>query len=393
MSTFAREGFTHMINTVPDENGAAIPPSRAFALNVWQDLLSESNKYFTVVETDGTGGTAITDAKRVILKPTLALDPLWNTDKWHIYFEVKGSAIIPNPDPSNPGTVTVQDRGFFMKIGSDTQLATIATIPSSIKEFPLVPARFWRFFADQANLLGVTVDYPRLSIKYPMAYRLTMVERGFVFASWTQVLTEDLHKMGVVCVQRGVGCDGTVSTTGQKPLYMVSNVAATGSTLGPSTGFIWTDGPFNAWFGSIVRETDDSTMQPPWQTASIGSNSTIQGFRTNTNMIMDPLEAQGNVLNYFPARWDQPVTTDTGEYILIFPFGLCSNRFAYSDEIDLLAVSKADAYQSGQSVPIGVYGETDRQYTAYNSNNQNVTPTYAGGIRVFLLTGGSTVND
>lgn len=390
MATFGREGFTHMINTVPDENGAAIPDSRAFALNVWQDLLSDNNRYFTVVETDGTGGTAINDAKRVLLKPTLDLDPLWDTDQWHVYFEVKGTAIIPNPD--GPGTINIQDRGFFMKVGSAAQLASISTIPASIKEFPLVPSRFWRFYGEQSSLLGVNVDYPRLSIKFPMAYRLTMVERGFVFASWTQVLTEDMHKMGVMCIQRGVGCDGTINTDGSKPLYMVSNISATGSTLGGSAVTIWTDGPWSAWFGSIIRETDDSTMQPPWTTSSVTSGS-IQGYRINTNMIMDPLEAQGNILNYFPTRWEQPVTTDTGEYILLFPFGLCSNRFAYSDEIDLIAVSKADAYQSGQAVPIGVYGETDRQYTAYNSNNQNTTPVFSGGIRVFLLTGGSTVTD
>ncbi|MNV07383.1 hypothetical protein D3C71_978080 [compost metagenome] len=346
---------------------------------------------FQLVEHNGGGG-GLAGATKIIMRPSLTVDPLWATDKWHVYFEVRGASRAPNPLAPVGGTyIYPANRGLYFRIGSDTQLATIASMSSSLYEYPIVPDQFYYLETEQINLIGLDDQNPRISARTPMAYQLSIAERGFAIGIWTQALTEDTRKMGIVCVQRGVSCDGTVASTGQKPLYMVTNVSATGSGL--SFGRDNNDGPRDLWFYSIVRESDTTQARPNWTTLT-GTQTPggVSGYRYNVNCISASNEPQGQSLNYFPTRWYTPVTTDTGEYILLFPFGLCTGRFAFSDEIDLIAVSKADAYQHGQAIQISVYNQL-REYTALNSNNQHISGgdgsgavNYDSGIRVFLMT-------
>lgn len=138
------------------------------------------------------------------------------------------------------------------------------------------------------------------------------------------------------------------------------------------------------------------TPMPVWDFAAPTASqnfyadaSTPNGsMNTFTTSISTNNEVGGNVIHRFPMTWNAPVTGDTGEYILVFPFGICSNRFAYTDELDLIAVSKADAYQSGQNIPLTVYGDS-RTYTAMSSNNAQYNNN--GGIRVFILSGSSEI--
>lgn len=374
MQTFERQGFTHMVADGNDRAGIPLEEAKAFATNLWRDMQTAG---FEVVATD-TGGTSINKTtKKVLFRPTIAIDPLWGTDKWHVYFEIGGTAVMTD----NAGQqYAVPDTGLYMVVGSDVQIPGVDTtkFAPGLSYYTYVPPRFNELTGPQTIVTGATQDYPRLSVKTPMAYRLTVVERGFVIGAWTQAITEDYRHMSVVCIQRGVGCDGTLATTNQKPLYMVTNTTPNNANF---SGVL--PGPKNLWFYSIVRESDSTVATPAWVTdQNLGSVNT---YPFNTNMICDPTEAKGTALNYFPTRWYTPVTTDTGEYILMFPFGLCTNRFAFSDEIDLIAVSKADAYQHGQTVPINVYGE-DREYTAYNSNNQSNGVNFDSGTRIFILT-------
>lgn len=396
MPFYSKQGFTVQIAPTGsvDDAGNPLTTDQALAYNLWTDMIAGG---FQVVTFDGA---TLRESKKVILRPSLAIDPLWTNDRWHVYFEVRGLSRAPNPlypGTGQPTNITPADRGLYFRIGSDVQLAaanlnTIST--SSLYEYPIIPDQFYFLESEQVALLGLDDQNPRISARTPMAYQLSIAERGFVIATWTQALTEDTRKMGIICVQRGVGCDGNITTTGQKPLYMVTNVSATGSQV--TTGRDGNnDGPRDLWFYSIVRETDTTQARPNWQSLTgSASPGNVSGYRYNVNCISAPNEPQGQSLNYFPTRWYTPVTTDTGEYILLFPFGLCTGRFAFSDEIDLIAVSKADAYQHGQAVQISVYDKI-REYTALNSNNQHIGPSdgtpgstvnYDSGIRVFVMT-------
>jgi len=389
MTTIAKEGLTYMIPGT-DEFGKPIDEANCLATNLLNDLLTNG---FEEVAKDGP---SIAASKKVILRPKIEVDPNWQSDPWHIYFEVKGNAIIKNP-ANLTQEITVADRGLYMRVGSPTQLPNIAGISTGIPEYPIIPQQYYTLTPDQLTSAGnITNTYPRVSTKTPMTYQLAIYNRGFAFVAWPQVFTEDLKFTTVFTIQRGVGCDGSVPSTGQKPLYLVTNVSATGSQVysGSATG--WNiDGPRTAWFYNVIREVDTTAPLPTWQSMTgNGSPSINDGPGNPINqpgnyalnytpaVISDPRELLGQSLNYFPTRWRTPVTNDNNEYILVFPFGLCTDRFAFSEEIDLIAVSKADAYQSEQIVPVDVYGQK-RSYIATSSNNQNVNND--SGIRVFVL--------
>lgn len=397
MPVYEKQGFTVQIAPTGsvDDAGNPLTTSQALAFNLWTDMLAGG---FQLVEHNGGAG-GLREATKIIMRPSLAVDPLWTTDKWHVYFEVRGNSRAPNPTaPVGGSYIFPTNRGLYFRVGSDTQLAGLSSMSTALSEYPIIPDQFYALFTgaggsfNQAALIGLDDQNPRISARTPMAYHLTIVERGFSLACWTQALTEDTTKMGVIVVQRGVSCDGTVASTGQKPLYMVTNVSATGSAL--VAGRDGNDGPRHAWFYSIVRESDTTQARPNWFTYGFSNAPGVIAdgyYKYNANVISCETEPQGQSLNYFPTRWKTPVTTDTGEYILLFPFGLCTGRFAFSDEIDLIAVSKADAFQHGQEVPINVYG-ADRKYRALNSNNQSPNVNYDSGIRVFLMFSGPGID-
>ncbi len=384
--TLSKEGFTHMVADGNDFAGNPLTAEKALAFNLFTDLVAAG---FQIVATD-TGNSLTEKTRKIILRPTAVVDPLAANvnDRWHVYFEVytgvsAARAVLNNPVTGND--VTMPDTGLYFKVGSEDQLKDIANVSTSLPYYPIVRSNFANYLtAEQRTYAGIgSAEWPRISIKTPMAYHLTVAERGFALMCWTQVLTEDMYHMGTVCIQRGVGCDGNMVVTGQKPLYMVTNVAPQGYQFDSLPDTMGSAIPH--WFGLIVRETDTAVTMPRWEGSTQISGP--DGFRYYPAFISDPNEPTGKVLNYFPIRWHTPVTTDTGEYVLIFPFGICSTRFAFADEIDLIAVSKADAFQASQQVPITVYGEA-RKYTARNSNNQWSAIAGNGGTRIFILSGG-----
>ena len=246
------------------------------------------------------------------------------------------------------------------------------------------------------TLTGISKDYtPRLYPSNPYGYTLTIVTRGFSLNIFPQASTEDLQQSGYYVVQRAMGCSGSMTTTGNIPLYLVTNVTSVtlDNTLSTANGVDSILGPQATWFARIIREKNITDQYPLWSPASAGYISTSIGSRGADYVLMetnisDNRELLGNVLHRFPDRWQGPVTRDTGEYVLLFPFGICSNRFAYTDELDLIAVSKANAYQSSQLVPVSVYTET-RKYLAGSSNNAQVGND--SGIRVFIYTDGPEI--
>lgn len=246
------------------------------------------------------------------------------------------------------------------------------------------------------SLTGLANSYsPRLYPSNPYSYTLTIVERGFALNIYPQASTEDLQQSGYFVVQRAMSCGGSVTSTGNTPLYLITNVTQTSLNKSSDTtkGIDSIPGPQASWFAEIIREQNIITPYPSWSVSSSGYMSTSYGsggqdyVLLNTN-ISDTREPLGNVLHRFPDRWQAPVTRDTGEYVLLFPFGICSNRYAYTDEIDLIAVSKANAYQATQPVPVTVYGQ-DRTYMAGTSNNTQVGND--SGVRVFLYIKGDEI--
>lgn len=392
--TVERSGFIRQIPTTEGRNDVA-HETRCLALNLWKDMLANG---FTLVDADGFDDI-LNASTKVVFAPTAAVDPLIATNPWRVYMEVYGSGRderFRDPVSGQSTTKTYPNTGIRIAFGTPEQIKSVTEISAGLTYYPIVPNQL-EFMPSGVGASSFTqVENPRIFDNSLMSYRLTIVPRGFVVAVWMQSFPEDLRRMGVVCVQRGVGCGGTVSTTGQTPLFLVTNVSPINTSRdgGAISGDnIYSAGPANQWFYQVIRESDTIVANPVFtryrdingNNVNIAENGNMALF---TNTLSDSQERGGQSLNYLPTRWYTPVTSDTGEYIMVFPFGLTTSRFAYSDEIDLIAISKADAYQSGQTVPLTVYNDS-REYTAYNSNNQSVN--YDSGIRVFIMTNGGGI--
>ena len=164
-------------------------------------------------------------------------------------------------------------------------------------------------------------------------------------------------------------------------------------------------GPTSTWYGYILRENDDiiyniyeniyegyikqinpNSAQGEWNLLNATVYDEFNYARLDTTLSY-PVPLTGKYLHHFPSYWDGPVTADNGDYLLILPYGICSKRFAYTDEVDLLGVSKADAYQKLQQITINLYSN-DRIYAALPSNNDLASANGHSGIRPFILIGG-----
>lgn len=334
---------------------------------------------FTLVESDNT----IMDiANRLIFKPSTAIDPCWETDPWYVGLTVwSGGARLGTT--SNPIEYPYTGLAISVIPTNPGQTPFIADF-NKYTWYPLLPATVGGGGPYVGNNNTATYTGPRIYNSRPYSYNLTIVNRGFAVNVYDQLETESMMNQGVFVVQRGVGCGGSINLEGKRPLYMVTNIMPLNFQLGAGAVPSAYAGPSPLWFHQIIREKDTILSKPGFQ--YIGTALTEEfSRRLVPSSISDGQERTGVILNRFPNRWRTPVTTDNGEYIMIFPYGICTNRFAYADEIDLIAVSKADAYQSGQIVPLNVYGQ-DREYTAFGSNN--VQAEYSNAVRVFLLTNG-----
>ena len=409
--SISRVSFTYMNNTTGD---STISSSSCLAYTLWNDMVANG---FTLVDSDtytGTGTSLVpaitTKTTIVVLKPGLAVDPLSATQPWIVVLKLRDGSKWPSfKSLTNAGMTTAG-----IQIGTNSSgYPIVQSFPNTGLDVAVIPVASTEVLPKVgdakitgANYLPVVPPLtcnandptPRIFPGKPYGYLLTIVPRGFALNIYDTTSTENIQLQGTICVQRAMSCGGTYVNTGNTPLYLVTNVSPlyVDSTRQPTDGISALPGPQPIWFSQIIREENVMIPLPSWNYAAPAAqnafysdidtpNSSMNSFTTT---ISTSSEIQGNVIHRFPMTWRAPVISDTGEYILVFPFGICSNRFAYTDELDLIAVSKADAYQSGQNIPLTVYGDK-RTYTAMSSNNAQYKNN--GGIRVFILSESSEI--
>lgn len=375
MAIFNYENNNFIYMVPPGANGTLLP--QCLAYNLWDQMVKHG---FKVIATNNAGNTSIDqNTVKVILEPKPETDPLIGSMKWRIYMEVFGSGSVPGPVDTNgqPTTQTVTNTGLRFCI----YVPTKAEDDDITKFNPALYPMYWIVPPTVYNPIG-NYQYPRLHASSAMSLSYTATNRGIVFATWANNSPDDWNNFSFVCIQRAVGCGGAVdvSANGQKPLFMVTNVCAIDAG---AQGF--GRGPRNGLWYQVLRESDTNVATPITALDPSGATASA-GVSLTNNYISDDLERLGTTLYRVPLKWTAPVISDTNQYHLIFPFGLCSGRFAYSDEIDLIAISKSDAYRLGQQIPINVYGESgDRLYNALMGNNAQQT---AGAVRLFVLADG-----
>lgn len=498
--TISRGNFTQL-----NVFSTGVDTSKCLAYNLWSDMIANG---FSIVAMDNSSTndqTLLNNTRFIILQPSTDIDPLWDTNKWYVAFNIiNRSAFINTPNNSstiNTPTITttqypdteLQVMAFGWEQNSSAPTIT-STVTNSVTTYsitgapgifvPVLPGLKYPNATSGDPTTGSV--YPRIWNLQPYTYRLTIAKRGFVFSLYDQTL-DNMNYNGIYCVQRGVDKTGTMRSDGQTPLYCVTNVisirrfydvetggeslttvpmnydnvatnnhkldlltnaldaeqiilnqsptqqggvSAASAAWGTAPKIDFTrdveqgPGPTSTWMGYTIREANDMIYQPtedffvgtkkfkwPQTHFEDGQGQILPQYQykicdyeryySNTTVFYDefdyamistslsyPNPYTGKYLHRFPSFWDAPVTADNGDYLLILPYGLCSERFSYTDEVDLISVSKADAYQESQQVPIMLYND-NRTYVALSSNETVANPNNHSGIRGFILINGS----
>lgn len=177
-------------------------------------------------------------------------------------------------------------------------------------------------------------------------YTLSVSDHGVVFYMWENA-TEGKPIYSMFCVQSPVNKDtGDALVDLKSPIFCVY-----ANNTSPMMKF-------------IVNESDVST---PTKSVKAGEDSIDSAAIINEE--------------------DQVAVKLDNKYLVTFPNRVNTERFAYSEELDMIAYSSAKVIGEDTVLPITVYGEpTERKYRAMKANKEN-----NNGMRLLVLQEGSGV--
>ena len=283
-------------------------------------------------------GTPMTVFKAT-LEAGLTVNSLSATQPWRIQFnatamqagDVYVTTPLQAPDDGTISNLDVVDSGGVTALPSGL-LNTMGRMSNSGDPAPY-------HFLDRS----LRITLPAQAGAYPMSYRLTVTSHGIALFVWEDATDNRGTQFSWVVVQRPVDhVTGTPLVTGQCPVFCVFGL------LGQP-------------FKYIVREADvlKPTLPVPADVNGPDSRSILNSLA-------------------------QVAITENNRYVITFPNGINTPRFAYTEELDLVAYTSADVVSQYSDVPITVYGEVAaRTYKAMNANGPNNT-----GMRMLMLTSG-----
>ena len=277
---------------------------------------------------------------------------MYKTQPWRIRFETLGNQkldvqVATHLQLLNDGTSTKMPKGVGIPTAFDlpgllgdtpqngTELTTIDNGPNHF-----VDRRYWVRADEYAG-------------SYPMSYLLTITERGIALCVWEHDSDDVGSRFSWVVVQRAVDHKtGAVQVNGHAPVFCAYSTM----TSTPSTSKIRR---------FIVREAD---VLRPTDTRCLATVDSV-----DMNAIMNSTQ--------------QVRITEDNKYVVSCPNRLNTPRYAYTQELDLIAHTSADVVSQWSNVPLTMYGEgTPRVYRAMHSNGPNNT-----NMRILLLVEGGGV--
>lgn len=195
----------------------------------------------------------------------------------------------------------------------------------------------------------------------PMSYRLSIAPHGISLFVWEPGNDSLGNNQSWFVIQRTVNnTTGVVKVTGKSPIHCLYGIKhtsiGTGNTLSPTVNLV------NRF---VVREADISR---PTQSVVGSADSSDSARIININTMVS--------------------ITEDNNYVISFPNGLNTQRFAYpTDELDLMGYTSSDVISQNSDVSITVYGETvPRIYKAMSSSGADNT-----GMRVLVLASGGSI--
>ena len=268
------------------------------------------------------------------MESTSAVDSYLTTDSSQKY-RVLFTATVANTDSSiSNGVYQNYDNvitDLTITVGTDQQIFTPAGTPTSsvYTTYPTVMPNtpVFQIWKGLTNLYNQSAD---------MNAVISLTSRGLALATYH---TSDINVMpsatasssanAMLVIQRPVNpTDGTPKVAGTAPIFCLGKPVKS-----TTAGFQF----------SIIRESDVPTATPLVDTSIV---STSVFYKLSTD-------------------WAHPNLFDNLTHVIKFPFGFCSSRHLYMDELDMICLVNSTAFVGNQTMTITMYGETtERSYTA-----------------------------
>ena len=205
---------------------------------------------------------------------------------------------------------------------------------------------------------------------YPLGYICSINSQGIMLYIYEEGSEDQKSRFSWLLVQHGVDHKtGTPNITGKAPVWCVYS-------CGITEPFIMT-----TLQSPVVINYPNSTNQPIFSNFA----SPIRKFVVREADITTPTRSVPACYNTADSsaimnELKQVSIDENKNYTLTFPNKLNTPRYAYTDELDLLAYISADVISEGTEVSITVYNEeTPRKYLALNANSE-----YNTGMRILM---------
>lgn len=283
--------------------------------------------------------TFVPGTYKAVLEANSTVDPLnqgADPQPWRVFIHADSDFKI-QMNVATP--LQIKDDGTVSILSQADGGGTAGVIGDDSNPNP-VPANY---FVERTNS-GQDITTLAIAQSYPMSYRLTITDRGFGIFVWTQASDIQGNKFSWVVVQRPVDhLTGATLVAGKAPVFCVYSAG-------------------NIIRKFVVREAD---IQKPTKSVTAVSNT------EDSNAIINDVKMVS--------------INEASKYVVRFPNGLNTQRYAYTEELDLIGYTSADVVSEWSQVPIRPYGEAvDRVYKALKANGVNNT-----GMRIALLMTGA----
>ena len=236
-------------------------------------------------------------------------------------------------------------------------------------------------------------------VTYPMSYTLSISTRGFVLMVGEQNDTSGIQQSWL-CVQRPVdNLTGAEVVTGHTPVHCMY-----------ATCTFVIDNPQINYDIAVKAANDQGTQVAAHKPKTFN----VRRFVVREDDIVSPYPLPRYLKDEFAKNQDyaeggwyfgipadehtvdfnavmnskqQVSITEDNKYVITFPSGLNTSRFAYTHELDMIAYTSADVVARNAEVSITVYGEDNpRVYVAGPSSGPNNT-----GVRMLVLKSGGGI--
>lgn len=202
---------------------------------------------------------------------------------------------------------------------------------------------------------------------YPLSYRIAATSHGLSVFIWEPDTENYISNYSWFVIQRPTNnLSGVALDTGKAPVFCMYAIKRDASNWSGGTDDLAVTLDTDRIYKFVVREAD--VLRP-----SPAADATVDSEDSTRSINAEP----------------QVAITEDSKYVLTFPNGLHTSRFAYPNyELDMVAYSSADVISETSLAEISVYGEAaPRKYIAHKCNLPRNT-----GMRIFQIAESTSPN-